>query len=55
MSIMKDLPLYYIEWNYHEWLYEYYKISTVVLYWILIITDGCMSIMRDLLLYCIEH
>ena len=23
--ITKDVPLYYIEWNYHEWLYEYYK------------------------------
>jgi hypothetical protein len=53
--ISKDLPLYYIEWNCHEWLYEYYERSTVVLYWLLIITNGCISIMRDLLLYCIEH
>jgi hypothetical protein len=32
MSIMKDLPFYYIECNYDEWLYEYYKRSTIVLY-----------------------
>jgi len=30
MSIMKDLPFYYIECNYDEWLYEYYKGSTIV-------------------------
>jgi len=30
MSIMKDLPFYYIECNYDEWLYEYYKRSTIV-------------------------
>jgi hypothetical protein len=53
--ITQDLSLYYIEWNCHEWLYKYYKRSTVVLYWMLIITNGCMSITRDLLLYCIEH
>ena len=52
MSIMKDLPLYYMDKiftnscmstikiylciilndNYHEWLYEYYEGSIVVLY-----------------------
>jgi len=32
MSIMKDLPLYYIECNCHEWLYEYYDGSIVVMY-----------------------
>jgi len=36
-------------------VYEHYERSTVVLYWMLIIMDGCMSITRDLLLYCIEH
>jgi len=55
MNITKDILLYYIEWNYHEWLYEYYERSTVVLYWMLIITDGYMSITRDLLLHCIKH
>jgi len=49
--ITKDLSFYYIEWNYHEWLYEYYKRFTIVLYWMLIITNGCMSITNDLLLY----
>jgi hypothetical protein len=33
MSITKDLPLYFIECNYDEWLYEYYEGSTVVFYW----------------------
>jgi hypothetical protein len=55
MSITKDLPLYYIEWNCHGWLYEYYERSTVVLYWWLITTNSGVSIMRDLLLCCIEH
>jgi hypothetical protein len=55
MNIMKDLLLYYIEWNCHEWLCDYYERSTIVWYWMLIITDGCMSITRDILLYCIEH
>jgi hypothetical protein len=32
MSITKDLPLYYIECNCHEWLYEYYERSIIVLY-----------------------
>jgi hypothetical protein len=32
MNIMKDLLLYFIECNYDEWLYEYYKEYTVVLY-----------------------
>jgi len=55
MSIIKDPLLYFIECNCDKWLYEYYKGSTVVLYWMLIITDGCMSSTMDLLLYCIEH
>jgi hypothetical protein len=25
MGITKDLPIYYIEWNFHEWLYEYHE------------------------------
>jgi hypothetical protein len=32
MNIMKDLLLYFIECNYDEWLYEYYKEYTLVLY-----------------------
>jgi hypothetical protein len=48
VSIMKDLPLYYIECNCDEWLYEYYEGSTVGLYWVLIVTNGCVSIMKDL-------
>ena len=36
-------------------VYEYYERSIIVLYWMLIIMDGCMSITRDLLLYCIAH
>jgi hypothetical protein len=55
MSITMDLPLYYVECNYDEWLYEYYKRSTVVLYWVLIIMNGCMSITRDLVLYYIDR
>jgi hypothetical protein len=55
MSITKDLLLFFIECNCDEWLYEYYKGSTVVLYWMLIIMNGCMSITRDLLLYYIDH
>jgi uncharacterized protein YceK len=54
VSITKDLPLYYIECNCHEWLCEYYERSTVVLYWMLIVTNGCVSIMKDLPLYYIE-
>jgi hypothetical protein len=55
MSIMTYLPLYYIQCNYDEWLYEYYEGSTIVLYWMLIIMNGCMSITRDLLLYYIDY
>jgi hypothetical protein len=33
---------------------KYYDRSIIVLYWMLIITNGCMSTTRDLLLYCIE-
>jgi hypothetical protein len=40
--------------NCPEWLYEYYKRSTVVLYWMLIVTNGCMSITKDLSLYYVE-
>jgi hypothetical protein len=51
----EGFTVYYIECNCDEWLYKYYERSTVILYWMLIITNGCMSITRDLLLYCIEH
>jgi hypothetical protein len=40
--------------NCHEWLYEYYEGSTVALYWMLIVTNGCMSITKDLSLYYVE-
>jgi hypothetical protein len=40
--------------NCHEWLYEYYKGSTVALYWMLIVMNGCMSITKDLSLYYVE-
>ena len=33
LSIKKDIVLYFIECNCNEWLYEYYKRSTVVFYW----------------------
>jgi len=33
MSIMKDLLLYFIGCNCDKWLYEYYKGSTFVFYW----------------------
>jgi hypothetical protein len=36
-------------------LYEYYERSNIVLYWMLIITNGYMSITRDLLLHYIKH
>jgi len=55
MGITTDLPSYYIECNYDEWLYEYYEWSTIILYWKLIIMNGCMSITRDLLLYSFDH
>jgi hypothetical protein len=55
MGITTDLPSYYIECNYDEWLYEYYEGSIIVLYWMLIIMNGCMSITRDLLLYSFDH
>ena len=29
--------------NYHEWLYEYYEGSIVVLYWTLTVMNGWMS------------
>jgi hypothetical protein len=32
MSITKDLQFYYIECYCDEWLYEYYKRSTIVVY-----------------------
>jgi len=53
MSITMDLPLYFIECNYDEWLYEYYDGSTIVLLNV-IMTNGCMSIMKDLPLYYTE-
>jgi hypothetical protein len=40
--------------NCHKWLYEYYEGSTVALYWMLIVTNGCMSITKDLSLYYAE-
>ena len=33
ISIMKDLLLYFIGFNCDKWLYEYYKGSTFVFYW----------------------
>jgi hypothetical protein len=39
--------------NYHEWLYKYYKGSIIALYWMLMVTNGYMSIVKDLLL-CIH-
>jgi hypothetical protein len=53
MSITMDLPLYFIECNYDEWLYEYYDGSTIVLLNV-IMTNGCMSITKDLPLYYTE-
>ena len=40
--------------NCPKWLYEYYKRSIIVLYWMLIVTNGCMSNMKDLSLYYVE-
>ena len=35
-------------------LYKYYKESTIILYWMLIVTNSCMSITKDLSLYYTE-
>jgi hypothetical protein len=40
--------------NCYEWLYEHYEESTIVLYWMLIVTNGCMTITKDLLLHYTE-
>jgi hypothetical protein len=40
--------------NYHEWLYEYYEGSTVVFLLNVIVTNGCMSITKDLPFYINE-
>jgi hypothetical protein len=38
--------------NYHEWLYEYYEGSIVVLYWTLTVMNGWMKNMKGLFLCC---
>jgi hypothetical protein len=40
--------------NCHEWLYDYYEGSTIALYWMLIVVNGCMSITKDLSLYYVK-
>jgi len=51
ISIMKDLLLYFIEYNCEEWLYEYYERSIVVLYCTLIVMNGWMSNTKGVLLW----
>ena len=40
--------------NCDGWLYEYYERSIILLYWMLIVMNGCMSIKKDMSLYYIE-
>jgi len=52
--LQKIYCLLYGMLNCHEWSYEYYEGSILVLYWILTITNSCMSTTKDLLLHHTE-